>query len=149
MKKYLRDLIVFILSIFISTFCDIKIDDFFMGTIYTVSSIMFSIGVSILVTFNLHNIKKKSTILRIRSNIVYVRNSFIKYFFLSTIFFVLERYLRKSKLNLLEFYDNESLNFQINISFIAAFLIFYLIIYYVINFVEVQKLNDEIFDNCT
>ena len=80
MKRIYRDIFVFLLFIVLSTFLTIGVDDFFMGTIYTVSGIMFSIGISILVTFNLHGIKKKSFIDKIRVNINKVRDIFIYYF---------------------------------------------------------------------
>lgn len=135
------------LAVFVSTFISIGVDDFFMGTIYTVAGIMFSIGISILVTFNLHGIKKKSFIDKIRLNINQVRNVFIYYFAFSTLLFIIERYLRKSSSNNISIYQQGDFCVNINISFAVSFLIFYCIFYFILNFLEVQKLNNEIFDN--
>ena len=147
MKRFYRDTIIVILAIISSIFIKIGVDDFFMGTIYTVSGIMFSIGISILVTFNLHGIKKKTFIDKIRANINRVRNAFIHYFVFSTIVFITERYLRKSSNNIIKIYQNDSLSIDLNFSFVVSFLIFYCIFYFILNFLKVQNLNNEIFDN--
>jgi hypothetical protein len=149
MKRLFRDLIVLLLllAILMSTFLDIGVDDFFMGTIYTVSGIMFSIGISILVTFNLQGIKKKSFIDKVRNNLNKVRNTFIYYFSFSTVFFILERSLRKSEKNIIVLYDKDELLIDISISFVVTILIFYSIFYFILNFLEVQKLNNQIFDH--
>jgi|SRR5690606_9978508 len=147
MKPVVRDLIVVLFSVLLSMFLNIGVDDFFMGTIYTVSGIMFSIGISILVTFNLHGIKKQSLIDRIRKSLNKARNIFIYYFSVSTVLFVLERYLRESKIHEVLVYKNNDFSIIINVSFAIAFLIFYCIFYFILNFLEVQKLNDEIFDD--
>ena len=147
MKRLIRDLIIMLLAVLMSTFLDIGVDDFFMGTIYTVSGIMFSIGISILVTFNLQGIKKKSFIDKIRNNLNEVRNTFIYYFSFSTVFFILERYLRKSDKNILVLYQKDELLIDVSVSFVVTVLIFYSIFYFILNFLEVQKLNNQIFDH--
>lgn len=146
MKRYFRDLLIFILALVFSTFININVDDFFIGTIYTVSGIMFSIGISILVTFNLHGLRKQSFINNIRFNINKVRNLFIYYFSLSTFSFIIERYLRKSENNIIKIYDDSDFIISLNLSFVIIIVIFYCILYFIFNFLEVQKLNNDIFD---
>lgn len=147
MKRIIRDILILIVFSITSTFLSIGVDDFFVSTIYTVSGIMFSIGISILVTFNLHGIKKQSFINKIRTNIINVRDTFIYYFAISTIFFIVEKYLRKSSNNIFSIFKNENYSIDINLSVVVSFFLFYSIFYFILNFIEVQKLNDQIFDN--
>lgn len=147
MKAVTRDLIVLFIIILISIFFDIKVDDFFMNTVYTVLGIMFSIGIGILVTFNLHGIKKRTLIIRVRKSINVSRNLYIYYFSFSTLFFVSEKYIREGSSNLIEIYSGDSFDIVINFSVTACIFLFYSIFYFIYNFLQVQKLNDEIFDN--
>ncbi len=131
----------------LSIFIDIEIKDFFVDTIYTVSSIMFSIGIGVIVTFNLNGVKNKNKIFKFRSNLNSIRNLYIRYFFISTVFFIIERLLRDTDCIFTEINISE-LNIHIicNWSVAVCCFIFYTLSYYIVNFIEVQKLNNDIFD---
>jgi hypothetical protein len=147
MKKVYRDIVVLIVFTILSMLIKFNIDDFFMNTIFTVLSIMFSIGLGILVTFNLHGARKKSFISKIRRNINLVRDSYIYYFSISTLLYIIEKYVRKSKNNLIDLFSNDNIDIQIDFSFVVCFFLLYAIFYFIFNFLQVQKLNEEIFDN--
>lgn len=127
------------------------LDDFFMNTIYTVSGIMFSIGLGLIVTFNLQGIKNKTYIKKIRQNLKDVRSTYILYFAISTICFVIDKYFReidntiiKESIISINLTDSFTLNF--NVAVFLGLLMFYSILYFIINFLAIQKLNDDIFD---
>lgn len=146
-------IIILILALLGSITFGYKVDDFLMNTIYTVSGIMFSIGIGLIVTFNFQGVKNKSYILTIRSNLNKVRNNYISFFVLSTISFILENYLSKieSKINsenigLQMINIGENIKFSMNFSMFLFLLILFSIAYFIINFLELQKLNNDIFD---
>ena len=138
-------LIVTIISFIISNTISIDLDAFFMNTFYTVSGIMFSIGIGLVVTFNLQGIKNKSYIIGIRKNLNRVRNSYIIYFTLTTICFVIDNYLRIEKIDTtIKLLNKFSLPFNAPLFFFL--LILFSISYFIVNFLELQKLNNDIFD---
>lgn len=145
MKTIIRGSIVLVLFILSSVLCPIELDDFFTNTIYTVSGIMFSVGLGLIVTFNISGVKNKTYITQLRNNIDRVRNVFLKYFLLSTVCFILDYYLRQRELNITPF-NIKNLHIELNWSMLFCLLMLYCIIYYIINFIAIQKLNNDIFD---
>lgn len=141
----IRGLIILFTFIFLSILIEIELDDFFLNTIYTVSGIMFSVGFGLIVTFQISGVKNKVYISDIRKNINRVRNSFLIYFVISTFCFICDYYFRHKKVNILKLnYDN--INVQFDFSILFSLLMLYSIIYYVFNFIEIQKLNNDIYD---
>lgn len=139
-------IILLLVFILISFICKIDLNDFFMNTIYTVSGIMFSIGLGLVVTFNLQGIKNKTYIQKIRGNLKEVRNTYIYHFCLSTIYFILDKYFRDIKHSIIDIPISDSIYIQFNLAVFLGLLMFYSIIYFIINFLALQKLNDDIFD---
>lgn len=117
-----------------------------MNTIYTVSGIMFSIGIGLVVTFNLQGIKNKTYIQKIRQNLKKVRSTYIVHFCLSTIYFILDKYIRDIKQSIISIQLTNTFEIHFNIAVFLGLLMFYSIIYFIINFLSIQKLNDDIFD---
>ncbi len=146
MNKFIRDFLIIVISLIISTFLSLKLDDFFMNTIFTVSGIMFSIGFGLIVTFNLQGIKKKSIIIHFRENLTELRNNYIKYFTLTTIVFVCDKYIREYKLSKYNIYISKKYYIQIDFPFFFFLIMMFCIVYYIYNFVALQKLNNEIYD---
>lgn len=56
-KKLLISCIVILISIFLSSVFKVRPDNAFMNTMYTISGIMFSIGMGVICTFNPDKIK--------------------------------------------------------------------------------------------
>lgn len=136
----------FLLLIF-TTLCSsvwaIRPDGFFSSTIYTVSGIMFSIGLGLIVTFNPGGVKNRDYIIALRENIANIRNAFLIHFGLSTVYYVLNQYLSQPKYELhAHFYVNVSFSWSI----FLCLLMLYSSVYFVINFIEIQRLNNDIFD---
>jgi len=142
MKTAIRFIVVLLLTIIISSVWDTRPDDFFMSTIYTVTGIIFSIGLSLIVTFSFHGLKNKAYINHLRKNLFYIRQSFIVYFSIATICYILDKYIGK------ECFFKTFFNYDIKLSFSILFclLIFYAIIYFIVNLLAIQKLNNDLFD---
>ncbi len=145
MKTIFRFLFIIFLFLIISNLFPIKIDDFFINTIFTVAGIMFSVGLGLIVTFNFAEIKNKKFLNKIRNNLNAVRDSFLQYFTLITLSFVIDYYLRKSELNLTHLYI---FKYEINLnwSVLVCLLIIYSVAYFIINFIKIQKLKNDIID---
>jgi Na+/H+-dicarboxylate symporter len=106
---------------------------------------MFSLGLGLVVTFNINGVKNQKFIKQLRDNIDKVRNSFLKYFFITAICYVLDYYFRQKVLNITTI-EIKNFHFELNWSVLFCVLMSYSIVYYIINFIEIQKLNNSIFD---
>jgi hypothetical protein len=145
MKTALRILIVVIVFLIISLTVNVTVDSFFSNTIFTVSGIMFSLGLGLIVTFNMHGVKNPSYIDQIRTNINEVRTSFLVYFSITTICFLLDYYLRQNNSNVFCFQIG-TVDIVLNASVFFCLIMLYSIVYFILNFLAIQKLNNDIFD---
>lgn len=141
----LKDILVLLFAVTLSLFFKWYLNDYYMNTLFNILGIMFSIAMGLLITFNLQGIKNKRFIDLLRSNIKEVRHSYIKYFAFSTLFYLLEKYLRDKGSNLYAFSIRE-ISITINFSLITVVILVYSIIYFIINFIAMQKLNDNLYD---
>nr|DAP01784.1 MAG TPA: hypothetical protein [Caudoviricetes sp.] len=141
----LKDILVLLFAVTLSLFFKWYLNDYYMNTLFNILGIMFSIAMGLLITFNLQGIKNKRIIDLLRSNIKEVRHSYIKYFAFSTLFYLLEKYLRDKGSNLYAFSIRE-ISITINFSLITVVILVYSIIYFIINFIAMQKLNDNLYD---
>lgn len=142
MKRILYiNLLVLLLTILISSITQVRPDSAFLNTIYTISSIMFSIGMGVVCTFNPENIKNGKIFITIKENIISVRNSFL-YFFGSVTFFYLVFLWFPSEELKYEFIRGFVLIFNVSIFVVGQ--IFLSIIFFIINFLTIQKLNFDI-----
>ena len=123
-----------------------SLGDFYMNAFYTILGIMFSIALGLLVTFNLQGLKNASAIAKIRKNIKHVRNSYIKYFFASTILYLAEKFGRDHFHGSIKLFTVKDFTFNFNISIFTLSIIIFSISYFIINFISMQKLNDDLYD---
>lgn len=110
-----------------------------IATLYTVSGIMFSIGMSLVITFKTSDVKNDKMRNSIRADIVSVRDSFIACFSVITLLFIL---LPSGDNNSLVLYKCMCLKY----SHLLVITFFCSIIYFVRNYLDMQKLNLEIED---
>lgn len=120
------------------TYFEICANKDIITTLYNIIGIVFSIGMGLIVTFSISGVRNKSYILDIRKSINTVRNKFIILFFICTLLIVVyfqmcENILQNNKL------------FEYISNFILSFFIIS-IVYFVFNFINIQKLKDDIFD---
>ncbi len=136
-------LIICLITILVSSISMVTPDQFFTSTIFTVSGIMFSIGFGLIVSFNLNGVKNKNYIKELRENINFVRNNFMTYFLLATTCYILDQYF-----NSVSFTIIDKLNIKITfcLSIFFCLFILYSVCYFITNFIEIQKLNNDIFD---
>ena len=131
-----------ILTITCSTFIEWQPDSFLISTLYSVCGIMFSIGLGLIVTFNMSGVRNTSYRSAIRTELREVRNSFLRYFTLSTLCLILSQYTKDE----VYIFDTKWFSITIFPSLILFFLILYSIFFFIVNFLNVQKLNNDIFD---
>lgn len=145
MKILIRIAIIVTIFFTISIVVPIEFDNFFINTIFTVAGIMFSVGLGLIVTFNVGDIKNKSYILKIRDSINGVRNSFLKHFTLVTVCYIFDYYLRQSELDITTLHVFKHY-INLNWSILFCLLMIYSIVYFIINFIKIQALNNDIVD---
>lgn len=143
MKRIINVFIIIIISLFASSLMSVRPDPSLISTLYTVSGIMFSIGLGLIVTFNMNGVKNKSYIVEIRKNLNSVRNSFLFYFSLSTIAMIITLYTPKNDITL---YNAFSFDIVLNYHMTMCLFVVFSILFFIINFLDVQKLNQDLFD---
>ncbi|ETS31095.1 hypothetical protein BB987_09300 [Photorhabdus temperata] len=141
-RKVVSLLFIIVIVVGCSSLVDARPDSFLISTLYTVAGIMFSIGLGLIVTFNISGVKNKNYIQDIRLSLRSVRNSFLVHFGLATTYLLLNQYLPDSSYS----YDIKGITIYFSFPILFCGLLIYSIIFFIINFLEVQKLNHDIFD---
>lgn len=141
MKKIINILLILGLSLLLSSFFygdSLSLN--LIEILYTVSGILFSVGIGLVVTFKLGNVKHPTYRREIKKSVLTVRNSFFFYFAISTIIFILCSENKDSYLSI----NTNFVNISLNLSFLSLITIIISMIYYITNFIALQKLNDDI-----
>ncbi|EXG91463.1 hypothetical protein NQ666_19085 [Acinetobacter baumannii] len=114
----------------------------FLNTIYTVSGIMFSIGMGVLCTLNPDKVKNDSIYKAIKSNILDVRNSYLAYFFIiSFIYLIYQIYPDLNYVKIIW-----KIKITLDLACATLFLNILGILYFISNFIQIQKLGMDISD---
>lgn len=134
-----------ILSVVLSSVCSVfGVGKDTVSTLYTVSGIMFSIGMSLTVTSNTSGIKNKAIRWEIRKEMKRVRNNFIYCFAIATCFYILFMSAVSGK----ETFDFALSLFNVSISFdnscLTLVYMVYAVVYFITNFISIQSLNEGI-----
>ena len=111
-----------------------------ISTLYNVSGIMFSIGMSLIVTSNTSDVKNIEMKLAIRRKMNEIRNRYLTFFAFISIIYV--SFYSKNGKELLGIYQN----IVLNVSDLLVILMLYSIFYFTVNFLSLRKLNEEIED---
>ncbi len=141
-RQIVSFLMVTILTLGFPSFVTWRPDSFLLSTLYTVCGIMFSIGLGLIVTFNMSGVKNQQYIKVIRNNLKDIRDAFLKYFTISTACLVLSEYLGSYEF----LFELKGIAFKFVPSILFFLLIIYSIIFFIINFLAVQRLGHDIFD---
>lgn len=145
MRKAIRFAILSLLAATIALSVKATVSDFFMAAVFNVSGIMFSLGLGLIVTFNTGGIKNKEYVRGIRENLRSLRKTFIIYFAVTVACYIIEEFL-KSHGNVISHFIFLERSYSVNWSaFLCVFMI-YSIVYFICNFLEIQKFNNDIFD---
>ncbi|SMP09060.1 hypothetical protein SAMN06264346_10223 [Chryseobacterium profundimaris] len=145
MKKYLNIFLI-IVALSISVIFKSSYSELFMNTLYTVLGIMFSIGLGLVVTFNLGGIKNRRFITGIRRNLRTIRSLYILYFTISTVLYLVESQLKSANSNIIKIVQYVKLQITFDFSTFTVCFLFYSIFYCIINLIDLQKLSESIFD---
>lgn len=136
MKKVLIGIVVsFVLAIIFPTFIPWLNWENKLGTLYAVSGIMFSIGMSLIVTFSFSKIKNSSIRHKIQCGYDDVRNTYICEFIIVSILYM---FCSPNK-GEVQFYT-----IRFTYAAFVAISITYSILFFILNFIELQKLNKKI-----
>ena len=115
-------------------FPDFSFDENVANVLFTVTGIVFSIGLSLTVVSSTSGVKNQMVKTRIRNSIKKTRNNFIICFSLATAIYVLYIILPK------EHYKYFNKDFVVLICQCAS------IAYFIINFIAIQRFNEDIED---
>ena len=143
MRKSMAILFMILSTFVFSSFTGVKPDNFFLNTCFTVSAIVFSVGLSLIVTFNLTGVKNRDYIKKIRDNIHNMRNKFISYFFMVVIIYLLGNYMNINDIKIISI---SGFDIMFNLSTFFCMMIILSVAYFIVNFLEIQKFNEDIFD---
>ncbi len=114
----------------------------FLNTIYTVSGIMFSIGMGVLCTLNPDKVKNDAYYKAIKANVLAVRDSYLVYFFIISIIYLI--YQIYPEANFIKSFGKVQVTFDL--AFATLFLNILGILYFIANFMQIQKLGLDISD---
>ncbi|MGL4448871.1 MAG: hypothetical protein ACRCUZ_14315 [Shewanella sp.] len=112
-------------------------DAAFTGTLYTISSIMFSIGLGVVATSAPHGVKNAEVIKHYRHGINAVQVGFISQFALATMLFFLHQYVFMQ------------MNWQwpyFRLGILASVAQVVTTAFFTLNFLQIKRLNEQIFD---
>lgn len=143
MKTKVSKLVTFLLFIIISSVFSFDIGGHIINTLYTVSGIMFSIGLGLVVMFNPYGVRNKNITKLIKNDVNKVRNSYISLFSISTFCILLDNILSKRIISIKLI---KSFSLEFNFPLFSVLVLLFSISYYVVNFVALQKLSNDIFD---
>lgn len=129
-----------VLSIFISSIFQVRLDSTFVNTLYTVSGIMFSIGMGVICTFNPDKIKNRNFFRLVKENIIKVRNSYLFFFGLISIFYLI--YLLNPNFQYSATFNSINVSFTMSLFVLSQSIL--TIVFFIVNFLEIQKLNFDI-----
>lgn len=127
-----------------------------MSTLYTVSGIFFSIGLSLIIAFDLNPIKNPALLRRVRETLARLRNDYIKWFSISTISYLTFTFIEEKEINpsevLVRIPHMENLSAALNVDIAPVILNLSLsilvisILFFIVNFIETQKSKDWLSD---
>ena len=143
MRNCVRILVIFIMTI-IMYLLGFEPDSNMLSTLYTVLSIFISIGLSIIISFDLSKIKNDFFHDKILNNLKAVRNNFLIHFTMITFIYIIYPKLSlQYKKETIEIYSFEVSCFNLLNNFVFSFILIG-IIYYMYNCYKLHSLKNEI-----
>lgn len=141
MKRTLTlSLLLVFLSVLLASTTNAKPASDFLGTLYTVAGIMFSIGMGIICAINLEKVKNIKFYKAIKTNILQVRNIYLYYFAIISVGYL--AYQLAPEFELAITIQGVAITFRL--SLLVALLTVLSIVYFTLNFLAIQKLNFQI-----
>lgn len=147
MKIISSYILALVCSLVFSSLADVTVDKEVIGTLYTIVGIMFSIGMSLIVSCTFDQIKNKKIIHRLRIALHSIRERFVYAFILSTIMFLISVFTKEEKDYLSYLIRPIKNSFELKWSILICCVLLVTIIYFIINMISIQKLNEDISDS--
>ena len=145
-KRLLKNILLALIVSILASCIDISQNFGIINTLYTVSSIMFSISMGIIVTFDISKVKNRGyyDTMKIKLNIV--RANHFAFFTLATLVIVLAYIFLDSDSTTPKYIFNISRYFRLNSIVFASALLIDSIFYFMINLVSVRKSHDKLME---
>lgn len=141
MKKILIASVVCVLLSLIP----LNVSDSTLTIIYGIIGVLFSVGMSLIISFNGSNIRNAELKKEIRDNMHNVRRNFLSVFLFSSFFFVIYSVMPKD-LKQIEWYKTEGIVLKSDWSFSVISYHLYSIVALISNYLDIQKLYEDIED---
>jgi hypothetical protein len=143
--KIIAQLIVaFLLSLLICNVSVYRPSTVTLNVLYTVSGILFSVGLGLIITIVPNGVRNKAYIVEIRGTINNVRNRFFVEFFLITLAYVC--FSTPENWTIIKLIQNEEITLKFDIVLYTGTMLILSMPYFMFNFLAIQKLNNDIFD---
>ncbi len=139
-----RIFIAAIISVLLSLI-PLSVPESTLTIIYGIIGVLFSVGMSLIISFNGSNIGNLGLKKDIRNDMHIVRKNFLTVFLFSSIFFVVFSII-PDKIKQVEWYTNDSIYLKSNWSFSVISYQLYSIVALISNYLEIQKLYEDIED---
>ena len=150
MRTFIRIGLIILLSIVLFFTSGERVNDTILSTLFTVSGIMFSIGMGLITAFNFNDVKNSEVAKKLKDGVNLLRNNYMAYFAVAT-FFYIAPYIAPLSLNLpdkisgiwiLGFLKTPSIYLK------CLSLVFWIftIGYFTDNFLKIQKLKERIYE---
>lgn len=124
----------------------LKINDSTLTVFYSLAGVLFSVGMSLVISFNSSRIRSEVKRNTIRERMHGIRNNLIFVILLATaVYVVYSLFDDKSSLSVL-WYDSDSFKLESNWSFPLLMFLIYCSVVFISNFLDIQDLYEDIDD---
>lgn len=131
----LLSLLVALLSPTLSVSDDV--DKEVIGTLFTVVGVIFSVGMSLIISVSSTGVKNKDARAIFRSQLSQIRTRFIIVFVLLSLFFILLP--KDGKTELIDLWKIKDVTFRLSFNIFQVCCLLLSILYYIINFYSIQS----------
>ena len=131
----LLSLLVALLSPTLSVYDDV--DKEVIGTLFTVVGVIFSVGMSLIISVSSTGVKNKDARAIFRSQLSQIRTRFIIVFVLLSLFFILLP--KDGKTELIDLWKIKDVAFRLSFNIFQVCCLLLSILYYIINFYSIQS----------
>ena len=143
MKIIAQLIVAFLLSLLICNVSVYRPSAVTLNVLYTVSGILFSVGLGLIITIVPNGVRNKAYIVEIRRTINNVRNRFFVEFVVITLAYVC---FSSPEMAIMEFIKKEEITLKFDIVLYTGTILILSMPYFMFNFLAIQKLNNDIFD---
>lgn len=138
----MKQILLFLMISFVFSFIPITISNETLNILFGLLGVLFSVGMSLIIVFNLRQVLNKKIRKKLREEIHLVRSNYFILFFLSTIVFTIQTLLK----NDISVVNICNLTIEISLRFGVLFSLLYSIFELSRNFISIHNLYEELED---